>query len=123
MIALSVAERPIDGHVYTHLKNQRFACIELSTGKERCVTLPFGKYWSLIAQGRKILALDERGDLLLIKANPEKFELLGQRHVSNSPSWAHLAACDDEIFVRDLKGLAVYRWIGVSGTSSLPQHQ
>lgn len=100
----------IDGHVYTHLKNQRFACIELSTGKERWVTTPFGKYWSLVAQAQKILALDERGDLLLIKANPEKFELLGQSHVSDSPTWAHLAVCGDEVFVRDLKGLTVHRW-------------
>ena len=100
----------IDGHIYTHLKNQRFACIELATGKERWVTTPFGKYWSLVAQGQKILALDEPGDLLLINANPEKFELLGQRHVSDSPTWAHLAVCGDEVFVRDLKGLTVYRW-------------
>ena len=100
----------IDGHIYTHLKNQRFACIELATGKERWVTTPFGKYWSLVAQGQKILALDERGDLLLINANPEKFELLGQRHVSDSPTWAHLAVCGDEVFVRDLEGLSVYRW-------------
>lgn len=101
----------IDGHIYTHLKNQRFACIELATGKERWVTTPFGKYWSLVAQGKKILALDERGDLLLINANPEKFELLGQRHVSDSPTWAHLAVCRNEVFVRDLKGLSVYRWV------------
>lgn len=100
----------IDGHIYTHLKNQRFACIELATGKERWVTTPFGKYWSLVAQGRKILALDERGDLLLVNANPEKFELLGQRHVSDSSTWAHLAVCGDEVFVRDLKGLTAYRW-------------
>jgi len=25
-------------------------------------------------------------------------------------SWAHLAVSDDEVFVRDLKGLSVYRW-------------
>lgn len=107
----------IDGHIYTHLKNQRFACIELATGKERWVTTPFGKYWSLVAQGQKILALDERGDLLLIKANPEKFELLGQRHVSDSPSWAHLAVCSDEVFVRDLKGLTVHRWNSATSSS------
>lgn len=101
----------IDGHIYTHLKNQRFACIELATGKERWVTTPFGKYWSLVAQGQKILALDERGDLLLIDANPEKFVLLGQRHVSDSPTWAHVAVCGDEVFVRDLEGLTVYRWV------------
>ena len=100
----------IDGHVYTHLKNQRFACIDLATGKERWVTTPFGKYWSLVAQGQKILALDERGDLLLINANSEKFDLVDQRHVSESPTWAHLAVCGDEVFVRDLKGLTVYRW-------------
>jgi len=100
----------IDGHIYTHLKNQRFACIELATGKERWVTTPFGRYWSLIAQGRRILALDEQGELLLINANPEKFELLGQRHVSDSPTWAHLAVCGSEVFVRDLKGLTVYHW-------------
>ena len=100
----------IDGHVYTHLKNQRFACIDLATGKECWVTTPFGKYWSLVAQGQKILALDERGDLLLINANSEKFDLVDQRHVSESPTWAHLAVCGDEVFVRDLKGLTVYRW-------------
>ena len=100
----------IDGHIYLHLKNQRFACIELATGQERWVSIPFGKYWSLVAQGQKILALDERGDLLLINANPRKFELLGQRHVSDSPTWAHLAVCGHDVFVRDLKGLTVYRW-------------
>jgi outer membrane protein assembly factor BamB len=104
----------IDGHVYLHLRNQRFTCIELATGKERWTTQPFGKYWSLVAQGSKILALDERGDLLLINATPEKFDLLGQRHVSDSPTWAHLAVTDSELFIRDLKGLAVHRWDAVA---------
>ena len=101
----------IEGHVYTHLKNQRFACIDLATGQERWITKPFGKYWSLVAQGRRILALDERGKLLLIQANTEKFELLDQRPVSDSSTWAHLAVCGDEIFIRDLKGLTVFRWM------------
>ncbi len=101
----------IEGHIYSHLKNQRFACIDLATGTERWITTPFGKYWSLVAQGKKILALDEKGDLLLINANPEKFELLGQRHISDSPTWAHLAVCGDQIFVRDLEGLTAYHWV------------
>lgn len=100
----------IDGHAYLHLRNQRFTCIDLATGRECWTTQPFGKYWSLVAQGRQILALDERGDLLLINANPGKFELLSQRHISDSPAWAHLAVCDNEVFIRDLKGLTVYRW-------------
>jgi outer membrane protein assembly factor BamB len=100
----------INGHIYTHLKNQRFACIDLATGKDRWISKPFGKYWSLVAQGQKMMALDERGDLLLINANPEKFELLDQRQVSESPTWAHLAVCGDEVYVRDLKGLTAFRW-------------
>jgi outer membrane protein assembly factor BamB len=104
----------IDGHAYLHLRNQRFTCIDLATGKERWTTTPFGKYWSLVAQDRKILALDERGELLLIKANPEKFERLGQCHVSDSPTWAHLAVVGDELFIRDLKGLTVHRWGGAT---------
>lgn len=106
----------IDGHIHTHLKNQRFACIDIATGKERWVTTPFGKYCSLVLQGQKILALDERGDLLLINANPEKFELLSQRHVSDSPTWAHLAVCDNEVYIRDLNGQAVHRWGGITDT-------
>lgn len=100
----------IDGHAYCHLKNQRFTCIDLATGEGRWTTTPFGKYWSMVAQNSKILALDERGDLLLINASPEKFELLDQRHLTDSPTWAHLAVSGDEVFVRDLKGLTVYRW-------------
>lgn len=100
----------IGGHLYAHLKNQRFASIDLATGEDRWISEPFGKYCSLVAQDQKILALDERGDLLLIRASPEKFELLDQRHVSESPSWAHLAVCGNEVYVRDLKGLTAFRW-------------
>jgi len=110
----------IDGHAYLHLRNQRFTCIDLATGKDRWTTQPFGKYWSLVAQGKQILALDERGDLLLIHANPEKFDLVGKVHVSDAPTWAHLAVCDREIFIRDLKGLTVHRWQAAPGSQGTP---
>jgi outer membrane protein assembly factor BamB len=102
----------IAGHAYLHLRNQRFACIDLATGKEKWRTRPYGKYWSLVAQGSRILALDERGDLLLIRANPKEFELLDSRHISDDPTWAHLAISGDELFVRELNALVAYRWRG-----------
>jgi outer membrane protein assembly factor BamB len=80
-----------DGHAYVHLRNQRFASLDLATGKEDWITEPFGKYWSLVAQGDRILALDETGDLRLVRATPEKFELVGEAKVANRESWAHLA--------------------------------
>ena len=100
----------IEGQIYLHLQNQRFTCIELATGKTQWTTPPFGKYWSQVANGNRILALDERGDLLLIRANPEKFEQLDARKISKDPAWAHLAVCGDEVFVRELNAMSTYRW-------------
>jgi outer membrane protein assembly factor BamB len=100
----------IDNHVYLHLRNQRFACINIATGKEAWITQPFGKYWSLIANKDRILALDERGELLLIRANPEKFDLIDKRKIASQPTWAHIALVDDEIIVRELQALVALKW-------------
>ncbi len=100
----------IDGHVYMHLRNQRFACYDLSTGDRNWITRPYGKYWSLVANERQILALDERGDLLLINANSEKFDLVDSYTISNEPTWGHLAIAGNTLFVRELKAIAAYRW-------------
>lgn len=106
----------IGDHAYLHLRNQRFTCMDLRTGEEKWRTKPYGKYWSSVYKGNKILALDERGELLLIRANPDKFELLSQREVSSESAWAHLAVSGDEIYVRSLNGLHVYRWSDVEAT-------
>ena len=100
----------IDGHIYLHLKNQRFACINVDSGKETWVTQPFGKYWSLIANGDQILALDERGELLLIQANPEAFELIERRRISDQPTWAHVGLSENGIFIRELQALVLLEW-------------
>jgi outer membrane protein assembly factor BamB len=103
----------VDGFAYTHLRNQRFACFDVNSGEETWRTGAFGKYASLIANDDKILALDQRGELMLIKANPEKFELLDKRKVGTD-NWAHLAVQGDEIIVRGLRDLTVYKWTGVT---------
>lgn len=100
----------IDGFVYLHLRNRRFTCIDLASGETKWTTKPFGEYWSMVASGNRILALDERGELLLIAANHEKFELIDRRQISEDPTWAHLAVCGDELFVRELGAISAFRW-------------
>lgn len=100
----------LDGYAYLHLANQRFTCIDLRNGETKWTTEPFGTYWSMAVRDGKILALDERGQLLLIRANPEKFELLGTKEISNSPTWAHIAVAGNELFVRELNAITAYRW-------------
>jgi len=99
----------IDGHVYLHLRNQRFACIDLQTGKERWISQPFGKYWSMIGQNDQILALDEQGELLLIEASPEELKVLDRHRVTDQPAWAHLALAGQNIVIRDQSSVQVLR--------------
>ena len=99
----------IGGNIYLHLRNQRFTCVDGATGQERWTTKPFGKYWSMVANGDRILALDERGELLLIRANPEKFDLLDRRKIADD-TWAHLAVCGQEVFVRELQAMTALEW-------------
>ena len=102
---------------YLHLQSQRLACFDLRTGDTQWTTKEsFGEYWSLAANGDRILALDARGELILFKANPEQFELLDRKKVSAQETWGHLAVAGDEVFVRELKGLAAYRM--ASGSES-----
>ncbi len=100
----------IDDHLYLFLRNQRFCCIRAADGETRWVSRSFGKYWSLIARGDKILALDQRGELLLVAANPKEFTLLDRREVSEAETWAHLGLAGNQLFVRELDGLRVFDW-------------
>jgi hypothetical protein len=100
----------IDRYAYLHLRNQRFTCVDLTTGEQKWTTQPYGQYWSLVAQHDRILALDQRGELLLIRATPEKFDLLDTRKISDQETWGHLAVSGEEVFVRELQGISAYRW-------------
>ena len=101
----------IDGHACLHLRNQKFTCVDLKTGKQTWTTTErYGQYWSLAAQKDRILALDQTGQLLLIHATPAKFDLLDSRKTSEEETWGHLAVCDDQVFIRELKGISAYRW-------------
>jgi outer membrane protein assembly factor BamB len=101
----------IDGVAYHHLKSQRLMAFDLEKGEELWTSdRSFGKYWSLVAQGDRVLGLDQRGELFLLRANRDKLDLLDQRKLTKEETWAHLAVAGDQIFVRELNALAAYRW-------------
>lgn len=65
----------------------------------------------MVRQGDKILALDQTGELILFKASPQSFQLLGRRLISpQEATWAHLGVQGDLLLVRSLKSLTVYQW-------------
>jgi outer membrane protein assembly factor BamB len=102
-----------DGHAYLHLRNQRLACIELANGKRTWASEPLGEHISMVAQGDRILVLNDDGRLLLLRANPKEFDLLGEaRAIADKKdwAWAHLAVAGRELYVRDLTGVTAFRW-------------
>jgi hypothetical protein len=70
----------------------------------------FSEYASLVANNEKALALTADGKLLLLHLDPSKFKLIDSKKISDEPTWAHLAVCDKELFVRELKGLSKLNW-------------
>jgi outer membrane protein assembly factor BamB len=110
----------IDGHAYLHLGNQRLDCIDLTTGQSRWRSQPFGKYWSMVHQGDRLLALDADGTLRLVQAGPEEFRLLDSHRVSEQETWGHLAVSGDQIFIRELEGIAAYRWPSSRAAATRP---
>ncbi len=97
--------------MYFLARNKKFYCLETGTGEVRWVSEEkFGEYWSLVANGNRILALDQSGELLLIEADREALRILDRRKVSKESTWAHLAVEGDRVLVRGLESLSAYVW-------------
>lgn len=101
----------IDGKIYLHGRDKKFHCLDPETGKTLWSSEEtFGEYCSMVTQGKRIIALDQRGILLDIEANPKAFKLRSQVALATTPTWAHLAICGNELYIRHLKGINVYQW-------------
>ena len=110
----------IDGHAYLHLGNRRMVCIDLATGEDKWTSEPLSEYLSMTYQNDRILALGAEGTLYLIRATPERLEIVDQKEAASESSWAHLAIAGDEIYVRSLEGLARWTWPRGTGAAGAP---
>ena len=109
----------IDGHAYFFTRSRRFACLRLEDGARAWVTEPFeSSYWSLIARGDRILALDDAGVLRLIRATPEAYTEMDSRDLADDATWAHLDVDGREVFIREQGALAAYRFAGAESATS-----
>ena len=101
----------IDGHAYLHRRDKKFSCINLSTGKETWTHAGgFGEYWSMVVNGKQILALDQDATLRLINADPAVYKPVSARRVADAATWAHVAVVGKHVVIRELKGLSVWTW-------------
>ncbi|MBM3876029.1 MAG: hypothetical protein FJ386_04820 [Verrucomicrobia bacterium] len=75
-------------------------CVDFKTGEVRWKQPGFGDYAAFIAVGDKILVQAQSGELLLMRANPEKFEELGRIQTCGN-TWSHPALADSKLLQRD----------------------
>ncbi|NLV45874.1 MAG: PQQ-binding-like beta-propeller repeat protein [Candidatus Hydrogenedentes bacterium] len=103
-----------NGHLYTIMPKdasdlrEQFVCYRTdgtlvwSSGKDH----RFGLGPWLLADG-KFFTLDDDGGLYIVRATPERFELLGEAQVlQGHESWAPMALAHDRLLLRDMSTLA-----------------
>ena len=82
-----------------HLRSRRFKCVDLTTGDQKWTTEPSGQYWSLVALGDRILALD-CGRTASGPRHTREVLPSGLAKISGQETWGHLAVCGEQVFVR-----------------------
>lgn len=101
----------IGGRAWFFTRSNRLACVDLASGETPWISPPFDdEYWSLVAQGERILALSNHGVLRLLEADPGGRVELGSARVSEDETWAHLAVADGRLYVREQEALAAWAW-------------
>jgi len=97
--------------IYIHLRNQRLTCFDWQKGESLWTSSErYGKYMSMVGQQDRILALDQRGILILFAVRPDRLDVIDTRQISEDTTWAHLAVSGNDLFVRELGALTVFAW-------------
>jgi outer membrane protein assembly factor BamB len=114
----------VNGYIYgSNWRNNsdgNWCCLDWNTGKKM-----YEEHWkskgSIISAGGMLYILDEKsGNVGLIKANPEKFDLVSSFRVKtgSGPYWAHLVINNGNLYVRHGKALMVYNIKKQAGTGN-----
>jgi len=82
---------------------QEFRCVEIATGKIRW-QLPGFSQDSWIAAGGRILVLTEGGELVVLRANPDKGEVLARVQVMGGKFWSQPTLSEGLLYCRNAKG-------------------
>lgn len=97
------------GHLYgSGTESRGWFCLDALTGKQMWRSNGGG---SLTCADGMLYLYDEKGNMKLVKASPEKFEKTGEFKVprgGNGPWWAHPVVCGGRLYLRHSDKLFVY---------------
>ncbi len=91
-----------NGHLYTQGAGSRtdLVCVNYETGATLWSQPGLGDYAALSVINDRLLALNSTGELLVLKLNPAKYELLGQFQACGK-TWTSPAYSDGKLFIKD----------------------
>ena len=96
----------VGGHLYGLGQGSKtdFVCVDFNTGEVKWTQPGFVDYAAVIAVGDRLLVQSSSGELLLLRANPQKFEELGRTQACGN-TWSHPAFADGRLVLRDKRQL------------------
>lgn len=83
--------------------DQELRCVDWETGAVKWGEKGFGQ-GSIIAAGDRLIVLSDKGELSVVRANPDKFELLARSQVIGGKCWTSPVIARGVIYVRNAKG-------------------
>jgi outer membrane protein assembly factor BamB len=94
------------GHIYG-LDESILACVDAATGELKWKGGRYG-YGQLLLAGDRLIVLTERGELVLVAANPERHEELASFPALEGKTWNHPAIANGVLLVRNLREMAAF---------------
>jgi outer membrane protein assembly factor BamB len=93
-----------DGNV--HMAGPKdFACIQFSTGKEQWRVNDRGlQVGSLLVAGDRLLILGQRGEAVIAKINPKKFEVINREQIIGGKTWTMPILAHGLFYARNARG-------------------
>jgi outer membrane protein assembly factor BamB len=95
-------------YVLDGLRSKTVTCLDAKTGKEKWQGKLEGKepyYASLTAADDKLYCINEAGRMVILAASDDKFNVLSQIELDESPTCASIAIADSRLYVRTAKNL------------------
>jgi outer membrane protein assembly factor BamB len=97
-------------HLVGHdARAERLVCLGVADGQTAWTSPRLGRYFSLLAAGDTVLALNNDGELFALKAGGDDYTQLAKWRVSDQKgTWAHPAVAGGKLFVKDKERLLCY---------------
>jgi len=96
-----------DGYLYGMFSFKEYgagplACVDIKTGKDMWKEAGFGP-GQVILSGDKVIALSDKGEVVVVEANPKKYVELKREDVLDGKVWSYPVLAYDRIFARSTK--------------------